>query len=181
MKKWLKSSFILLLVLLAVPFVWAQAADLSGNGWSYTGTVLTITANISDYNLASSRSDWFIGTPFEKAGIDKEVTEIVIREGVTSIGDLAFYGMGNLTKVTFPSTLTNIGSDTFMNCRKLTEITIPASVTHMGNGAFRGCSGLKKITFKGLPPILGTWSGYYDGVVDAFAFSAIFAFTAASS
>jgi len=171
MKKWLKSSFILLLVLLAVPFVWAQAADLSGNGWSYTGTVLTITANISDYNLASSRSDWFIGTPFEKAGIDKEVTEIVIREGVTSIGDLAFYGMGNLTKVTFPSTLTNIGSDTFMNCRKLTEITIPASVTHMGNGAFRGCSGLKKITFKGLPPILGTWSGYYDGVVDAFAFS----------
>ena len=150
---------LLLSALTACP---ALAADMSGSGWSYTGTVLTITGNISDYGLASSRSDWFIGTPFERNGIDHTVTEMIVEEGVTSLGDLAFYGMGNLKKVTLPSTLKSIGSDTFMQCTALTEIRIPASVTFLGHGAFNNCSSLKKITFEGGAPSIGRWDAYYN-------------------
>ena len=160
-----------LLALLMLP-AQAESTDtvLSGSNWHYENGVLTITGNLPDYNLASSRSDWFIGTPFEVNGIDHTTTEIIIEEGVTSIGDLAFYGFSKLTKVTFPSTLTSIGSDTFMSCTALTEITIPASVTSMGNDAFSN-SRLTKIVFEGKPPKLGTWSGYYDGTVSPKAFS----------
>ena len=86
---------LLLSALTACP---ALAADMSGSGWSYTGTVLTITGNISDYGLASSRSDWFIGTPFERNGIDHTVTEMIVEEGVTSLGDLTGAGLGFLGK-----------------------------------------------------------------------------------
>ena len=60
-EKWL--IILLTVLMLVLSLGAAQAADMSGSGWSYTGTVLTITANISDYRLASSSSKWFIGTP----------------------------------------------------------------------------------------------------------------------
>ena len=87
MKKPLIACLAILTLLLTLAVCPAQAADMSGSGWSYTGTVLTITGNIPDYGLASSKSDWFIGTPFERNGIDKTVTEMIVEEGVTSIGE----------------------------------------------------------------------------------------------
>lgn len=139
-------------------------AGQEGAGWSYDGIthVLTITQNVHDYRLASSSSQWFIGTPFEQTGIDHTVKEIVIQEGVTSIGDLAFYGMGSLTKVTFPSTLERIGSGTFRNCSNLPEVVIPASVKTIGCAAFAGCGKLAKITFEGNAPLLSAYDAYYD-------------------
>ena len=162
MKTWMKRFAAVLIVLLALSALTAQAEGVSGAGWSYSGTVLTITENISDYRLASSSSPWFIGTPFEREGIDHTVTEIIVTEGVTSIGDLAFYGMDKLTRVTFPSTLRNIGSGTFKRCTSLAEVTIPASVTSIGHAAFDVCSGLKTITFRGAPPSISTYDAFYD-------------------
>ena len=138
------------------------AAELSGSYWSCSGTVLTITGNVPNYGLASSRSDWFIGTPFETNDIDHLITEIVVQEGVTELGNLAFYGFSSLQKVTFPSTLQRIGSETFMNCRALTEVTIPASVNELGHAAFLDCQGLTKITFNGACPDFDRWDAYYD-------------------
>ena len=50
------------------------------------------------------------------------VTELVIPDGVTKIGDYSFSG-----------------------CSGLASITIPNSVTNIGKGAFNGCTGLKKV------------------------------------
>lgn len=162
MKKALKYILLLSVLLMCLWAASAHAADLSGTNWSYTGTVLTITGNMSDYRLASSKSDWFIGTPFERNGIDNEVTEIVVEEGVTKLGNMIFYGFNNLQKVTLPSTLTTIGSYTFYYAPNLKEITIPASVTSIGHAAFMNCRGLTKITFKGDAPSYDQWDAYYD-------------------
>ena len=50
------------------------------------------------------------------------VTELVIPEGVTSIGSWAFYGCSGLTSVTIGNGVTSIGSYAFYNCGGLTSI-----------------------------------------------------------
>ena len=75
----------------------------------------------------------------------KEITELIIPDGVTSIGDYTFYNCSSLTSVTIPNSVTSIGSDAFYGCSNLTSITIPNSVTSIGNSAFAGCSSLTSV------------------------------------
>ena len=69
-----------------------------------------------------------------------------IPNGVTSIGNYAFYGCSSLTSVTIPNSVTDIGIGAFLDCTNLTSITIPNSVTWIGGYAFSDCSSLKSIT-----------------------------------
>lgn len=75
-----------------------------------------------------------------------EIKKINIGEGVTSIGNCAFYGCTALTEVNIPGTVTDIGYQAFYNCISLTGITIPNSVTRLGTGAFDNCWRLADIT-----------------------------------
>ena len=77
------------------------------------------------------------------------VTDLVIPDGVTRIGDYAFYYCGSLTSITIPEGVTSIGESAFFGCSSLTSITIPSSVTSIGNQAFSWCSSLTSITFNG--------------------------------
>lgn len=75
----------------------------------------------------------------------KEITEVVIPEGVLSIGNYAFLGCSSITSVTIPSSVTSIGERAFESCEYLTSVTIPESVTSIGKGAFTD-SGLTSVT-----------------------------------
>ena len=75
----------------------------------------------------------------------EEITNLVIPEGVTSIGDYAFRGCSGLTSVTIPKSVTSIGGLAFQSC-SLTSIIIPESVTSIGFRAFSDCSCLTSVT-----------------------------------
>ncbi|MBO7457972.1 MAG: leucine-rich repeat domain-containing protein [Paludibacteraceae bacterium] len=77
---------------------------------------------------------------------DVEVTDLVIPNSVTSIGEWAFSGCTDLTSVTIPNSVKSIGEGAFSDCSGLTSVTIPNSVTSIGIGAFSGCSGLTSVT-----------------------------------
>ena len=62
--------------------------------------------------------------------------DVVVPEGVTSIGDKAFILCKNLKSVTLPVGVTSIGGMAFYGCTSLASVTIPDSVTTIGDGAF---------------------------------------------
>ena len=74
------------------------------------------------------------------------VTDLVIPDSVTSIGEYAFSGCNSLTSVTIPDSVTSIGMGAFYGCNSLTSVTIPDSVTSIGHSAFSGCDSLTSIT-----------------------------------
>jgi hypothetical protein len=72
------------------------------------------------------------------------LTDVVILEGITTIGASAFANCVYLTSVTFPSTLQYIDAGAFAVCQKLSRIDIPDSVRAIGNNAFYNCTKLSK-------------------------------------
>jgi hypothetical protein len=72
----------------------------------------------------------------------EQVKEYIIGDGVTSIGNYAFYNCTNLTSVTIGGSVTNIGANAFYGLTALKSIVIPASVESIGSSAFGGCNKL---------------------------------------
>ena len=130
--------------------------------WTLEDGTLTIsgTGDMYDYEY-DSYAPWYDSRA--------DITAVVVKDGVTTIGDYAFYNLRNatnvsipggvtsigewsfwnwlsLTSITLPDSLTSIGTDAFSDCSKLTSITIPSSVTSIGNRAFAYCNGLTDIT-----------------------------------
>ena len=68
------------------------------------------------------------------------LSEIVIPNSVTSIGDLAFSFCSSLAEVVIPNSVTRIGDYAFLHCSSLSSIVIPVSVTIIGSYAFAGCN-----------------------------------------
>lgn len=74
------------------------------------------------------------------------ITDLVIPEGVTRIGDYTFYGYESLTSFTIPNTVTSIGEYAFYDCDMLTMVTVGDGVTSIGYRAFGGCENLTSVT-----------------------------------
>ena len=72
----------------------------------------------------------------------QELTNLVIPNTVTKLGDYAFYGCTSITNVIVPNSVTEIGRYAFANCSRLTSIVFPNSITEMKEGIFINCTAL---------------------------------------
>ena len=70
-------------------------------------------------------------------------TDVVIPEGVTEIGEKAFYG-SNITSIKLPDSLVKIDAYGMAGCNTLKEVVVPKNVTELGKNAF-STAGLKTI------------------------------------
>ena len=85
------------------------------------------------------------------------ITDITNLEGVTAIGDYAFYGCSSLTSIVIPDSVTAIGDYAFLGCDSLKSIVIPDSVTSIGKSAFDGCSSLTSIVIPDSVTAISDW------------------------
>jgi hypothetical protein len=86
------------------------------------------------------------------------LTSISIPDGVTSIGDDAFYWT-KISSIAIPDSVTNIGEGAFYACFGLSAVTIPARVVTIGIEAFGGCLGLMAITVDSQNPFYSSANG----------------------
>ena len=107
--------------------------------WDLTDGILTIsgTGDMTDFSYPDC-GPWY--------SLSSSITSVVINDGVTSIGDYAFYSCANLTSVTIGNSVTSIGGKAFSSCSSLTSVTIPNSVEIIGGEAFSSCSSLTSMT-----------------------------------
>ena len=145
--------------------------------WSYNAATKTLTLTgtgaLPDYRATNigtnKKSPW----ESEKIGNDtikSIMTNLVVGEGITNIGEYNFFNCVSLTSVTLPSTLKSIdgmgaGTDlasasygAFQNCTSLEEIALPDKLTTIEPYAFKNCTALKSISFPNTLTSLGRCS-----------------------
>ncbi len=160
--KTLKSILSLIFVVAVLLFIPITASAATGGGscgtnvtWELTSDgTLTIsgTGAMTDYSSNSS-VPWY--------SYRSSISQVVIHDGVTSIGSRAFYNCTSLTSITIPDSVTSIGDYAFYKCTGLTSITIPDSVTSIGNSAFENCTTLTSITIPDSVTSIGDYA-FYD-------------------
>ena len=98
--------------------------------------VLTIsgTGKMKDYSGEDS--------PFYQ---NSNIKSVIIENGVTSIGNLAFSSCNSLIEVSLPSSIISLGVSAFSGCENLMSISISANVADIQSIAFAGCKKLTSI------------------------------------
>ena len=129
----MKQLYLLLITLLVSLSAYAERSGTCGDNlqWKLTDEgVLTITGTGKMKDWKYNYSPWYAY---------KSVKQVIIGDGVTTIGSSAFSGCSSLTSLTIPNSVTDIGSSAFSGCSSLTSVTITNSVTTIGYYAFSGC------------------------------------------
>lgn len=124
--------------------------------WELTDGTLTISgAGETDYYYPgyNNFAPWYDQR--------EAITKVVVEDGITGIGDYAFYECVNLKEANIPEGLESIGHNAFGNCWNIASISvpdtedsvsenaavIPASVSFVGTDAFYGCGQIRDVYF----------------------------------
>lgn len=84
-------------------------------------------------------------TSFGNFKLEGELKKVVIKDGVTNVGDYALFFLPAATQVTLPESVTSIGRYGIAMCSKLTGLSIPKGVTEIGDFGLAG-DGLTAVT-----------------------------------
>ena len=141
----------------------------SFGSYTFDGTNIS-EVHISDLSVwCSSDNNYLTGKSKHLFLNDEEIINLVIPDGVTTIGKNAFHFCEFITSVTIPNSVTTIGSSAFYDCFEIKEITIPNSVTSIGYSAFANCYNMKKLTVPSSVTSLGK-NAFYECRVDTVYF-----------
>jgi hypothetical protein len=106
---------------------------ITGESGNYT---LTISGNGSMDYYFYGKAPWHY---------QNSIKTLVIQDGVTVIGERAFYACYGLTSVSIGNSVLYIGKQAFAYCSGLTSVSTGNSVTHIDEQAFIDCSGLTSV------------------------------------
>ena len=116
---------------------WDVLWALTGESSNYTLNIMKVGETGAMKNSNVENVPWY--------NERNNITSVVIGDGVTAIGQYAFYDCSNLASLTIGSSLQTIGIWAFSGCSKLASVNLPASVTNIGSNAFYNCSNLSSV------------------------------------
>lgn len=161
----------LLVICMAISLLPAAAlADTAAKSGKCGDNVTWTLSNDGTLTISGKGAMWDYGTsthgdaPWAYIG----VKNVVVNDGVTTIGEQAFAGLFYLESASIPKSVNNIGrqafrgsnlksvtiagsntvmeTEAFYLCDDLETLTIMSGTTKIGSYAFSGCSSLKSIT-----------------------------------
>lgn len=173
----MKSKRLILLLAMMASMGTLNAANYSGTcgpnlTWSLNTVDSTLTINgsgamynyVDQYSSSGNVAPW-CGTYGSNI---RYIKYVILPQGLTTIGEYAFYECNRIYSIDIPNSVTSIGKcafgdcsklisvdmsnnvtsiewRTFMGCGKLTSFTIPNNVTSIGMEAFKYCGSLTSI------------------------------------
>jgi len=120
----------------AKPFDPSELGSYAKNfKWSLSGGTLTLsgTGRMPDWDHEKSKfAPWY--------NSKDKITKVVIKSGLTSIGDYAFMDCVNLNNVSIPTSVKSVGVHAFTYCTALKNLKLPSGVRNIGEWAFAYCT-----------------------------------------
>jgi hypothetical protein len=132
-----------------------EEVELLGSGKCGTSITWTLTPEGVLTLSGTGKTD---STPYFRMWSDYEnyIKELVVEEGISSIGESLFYELPVLKKVTLPNSLLELGDKAFFGCASLKEIELPSSLVSLGEYTFSECANLASIRIPGSVPSVGS-------------------------
>lgn len=115
-------------------------ADGDNLAWDLTGGVLTVSGT-------GAMADYASATPAPWDAYKASINSVVVNNGVTTVGNYAFYNIDAMTSVTMPNSVTTVGKYAFYGCDGLTAIEIPKGITSVGYRALDNCAHLSAVVW----------------------------------
>ena len=109
----MKKQLLVLLMILMPMVAWADASGYCGANltWTYETATRTLTisgsGDMENYGYYDNITPWY--------NFRNKILNLIINEGVSSIGECAFEGCSGVTSVTIPNIVTSIGDHAFYN------------------------------------------------------------------
>ena len=144
-------AVLLAFVFLASAVPVASAADVSGDcgegvSWAFENGILTISGEGTMKNYGEfSPAPWM--------DHKEKINAVNVENGVTNVGNFAFFDLQNLTSVNIAGTVKTIGMYAFYGCSSLKMVSLSAGIEEIGVCAFKLCTDLPSIR---LPETLTT-------------------------
>lgn len=135
-KKFKKISFGVAFVVLMICMLCFGASALESSGQCGDNVYWSFNSDTGELVISGEgkMEDYYAGTsPFSE---ESAIRTIVIKKGVTSIGDYSFVGCSYLTSIIIPDSVTCIGANALTHSYGLKSITIPDSVKEIKRYAF---------------------------------------------
>ena len=116
--------------------------EFSGNcdaniAWSLKNGVLSI-------NGSGAMPNYTTAAPAPWSSFRSIIEKIDVGDGITAIGNYAFYQTTWMQEVRLPAGLESIGEYAFAECSKLGNVTLPEGLTTLGSNAFAS-TGIKNV------------------------------------
>lgn len=133
----------------------AEASGTCGDGvsWLLESGVLTISGkgSMSDY-------DEFSPAPWNRYA--DSILSVKVENGVTSVGDFAFFQLENVTAATLAGSVTDIGGWAFYGCSAMEMLDLGSGVTVIDDSAFELCTALMSVRLPNTLKTLGNQAFY---------------------
>lgn len=135
--------------------------------WTYNSftETLTVSGEGEMYDYGSEGSDVSPMVSFLGINGYSEPTTVIIEEGVTKIGDFAFFGMNCIDNIVLPEGLTHIGEDAFA-FNDISSLSLPESLEHIGEGAFRENKIGNELIIPEMVSFIGKYAFYKCGLIE---------------
>jgi hypothetical protein len=129
--------------------------------WSDAGINIAVDYTYSNYNTETASAYYVITNKYPTTA------KIIVQDGINKIGNYAFMGCSNVTRILLPETITSIGNYAFrstgvkqveipssysiipecayQDCVNLVNVIIPDNIVTIKDNAFKGCTNIKSV------------------------------------
>lgn len=167
-----KTIAALLAVMLIMPLsvfgITASAEGTTYNGSCGYSAKWTLDTAKGELDITGSGSMYDYGGLFfntEPTWNDykNSIKSVVVSNGITSVGDYAFYQYATLQSVTLPDSVTSIGISAFKDCINLKTINVPMALQTISSYAFYNCPAIPSMSIPATVTSIGSYAFVSNG------------------